>query len=143
LTLIVFLDAFSATVILPLIPYYATAFGIGIAGIGVLIAISPVLELISSPLHRVLSKRFGRRPVLLASGLGIFVGFLLLGAATQVWASTAPELAGHGGAYLANCQVGEIGGDIAQAGVAAYAIDPENAKRLWAVSEEWVGETLF
>ena len=82
LVLIVFLDAFSLTIILPLLPYYATAFGIGLIGIGVLVALSPVLEILSAPLHRVLSKRLGRRPVLVISSLGIFVGFLLLGAAT-------------------------------------------------------------
>ena len=29
------------------------------------------------------------------------------GAATSVWAATAPELAGRGGIYLENCQVAE------------------------------------
>lgn len=65
------------------------------------------------------------------------------GAATQVWAATAPELAERGGSYLANCQIGELGGDIAQTGVAAYALDPASATRLWALSEELVGEALF
>ncbi len=65
------------------------------------------------------------------------------GAATQVWAATAPELADRGGSYLANCTVGELGGDIAQSGVAAYALDPASATRLWTLSEELVGEALF
>ena len=65
------------------------------------------------------------------------------GAATQVWAAVAPELDAHGGAYLANCSVGVPGGDISQSGVALYARDAESAARLWALSEEWVGEAAF
>jgi hypothetical protein len=64
------------------------------------------------------------------------------GAATQCWAATAPELEGQGGKYLADCQVGVVGGDLAANGVAAYAQDPESAARLWALSEEWVGQKL-
>ena len=64
------------------------------------------------------------------------------GAATQVWAATAPELDLHGGAYLANCQLGEPGANVAETGVAPHARDPEAAARLWALSEEWVGQEL-
>lgn len=62
------------------------------------------------------------------------------GAATSVWAATAPadEV---GGRYCEDCHVAEIAAGAATAdGVSAYAVDPENAKRLWAKSEEMVGE---
>jgi MFS family permease len=85
LFLIVLIDAFSVTVILPLLPYYATAFGIDFFGLGVLLATSPVLEALSGPMYRIVSKKLGRRPVLIVSQLGTFVGFLLLGAASTVW----------------------------------------------------------
>ncbi|MGD9092545.1 MAG: MFS transporter, partial [Anaerolineales bacterium] len=85
LFLIVLIDAFSVTIILPLLPYYATAFGIDILGLGVLLATSPVLEVLSGPMYRVVSKKLGRRPVLIVSQLGTFIGFLLLGAASEVW----------------------------------------------------------
>ena len=84
LFLIVMIDAFNVTIILPLLPYYATAFGIDFLGLGILLATSPVLELLSSPGYRVISKKLGRRPVLIVSQLGTFVGFLLLGAASTV-----------------------------------------------------------
>ncbi len=51
------------------------------------------------------------------------------GAATSVWAATAPELDAHGGAYLADCQV---------ATSAPWASDPDSAARLWTLSEELV-----
>jgi NAD(P)-dependent dehydrogenase (short-subunit alcohol dehydrogenase family) len=64
------------------------------------------------------------------------------GAATQVWAATAPELADHGGAYLADCQVGVVGGNVSAHGVEPHARDPEAALRLWELSEKLVGASL-
>jgi NAD(P)-dependent dehydrogenase (short-subunit alcohol dehydrogenase family) len=54
------------------------------------------------------------------------------GAATSVWAATAPQLESEGGTYLADCQVSDQH--------ATWARDPESAERLWALSEELVGE---
>ncbi len=60
------------------------------------------------------------------------------GAATTVWALTAPELEAHGGAYLEDCAVAERN-DVegSRGGVRSYAIDPDRAAALWARSEEW------
>jgi DHA1 family tetracycline resistance protein-like MFS transporter len=85
LFLIVLIDAFSVTIIIPLLPYYATAFGLDIYGLGILLAISPVVEVLSRPMYKIVSKRLGRRPVLIVSQLGTFAGFLLLGGASAVW----------------------------------------------------------
>jgi len=61
------------------------------------------------------------------------------GAATQVYAATAPELAGKGGAYLADVQIAPIEADTEDMRKARpYAIDPEAAERLWAVSEDMI-----
>jgi NAD(P)-dependent dehydrogenase (short-subunit alcohol dehydrogenase family) len=54
------------------------------------------------------------------------------GAATQVWAAVAPELAEVGGIYLADCAPSDQH--------APWALDPDAAARLWAMSEELVGE---
>jgi hypothetical protein len=64
------------------------------------------------------------------------------GAATQVFAATSPELDGHGGAYLADCQLGVAGGNPAERGIEAHAADPVLARTLWAASEQWVGRTF-
>src|SRR5438034_190203 len=63
------------------------------------------------------------------------------GAATSVFAATAPELEGRGGLYLEDCQVAAVN-DAPDAldGVKSYALDPDNAERLWEVSEMLVGE---
>lgn len=62
------------------------------------------------------------------------------GAATQCWAATAPELAGRGGLYLEDCQISGTTPPPGSLGAEAWALDPEAARRLWAVSEETLGE---
>lgn len=63
------------------------------------------------------------------------------GAATEVWAATAPELADQGGIYLEDCGIAEPSEDLeTSSGVAPYALDPASARRLWDVSEQLVGE---
>ncbi len=65
------------------------------------------------------------------------------GAATSVWAATAPELEGKGGLYLDDCQIASLRtGEDDPGGYEAYARDPEAARQLWTVSEELVGETF-
>jgi NAD(P)-dependent dehydrogenase (short-subunit alcohol dehydrogenase family) len=63
------------------------------------------------------------------------------GAATTVWAATAPELVHHGGAYLVDCALGvpDDGTAARTNAVAAWARDPEAAIRLWDLSAELVG----
>ncbi len=62
------------------------------------------------------------------------------GAATSVWAATAPELDGHGGAYLEDCGIAEISEDEgANTGVRPYAVDAATADALWTLSERLVG----
>jgi NAD(P)-dependent dehydrogenase (short-subunit alcohol dehydrogenase family) len=65
---------------------------------------------------------------------------LAQGAATSVYVATSPRLAGVAGRYFENCQEATPDDSTAAgtdaAGVAAYALDPEAAERLWAVSEQ-------
>jgi len=64
------------------------------------------------------------------------------GAATQVWAATTGDLADHGGAYLADCQLGTAGAEHGERNVEPHAQDPDAASRLWTASEGWVGQTF-
>src|SRR4029077_7711651 len=58
-------------------------------------------------------------------------------------AATAAELAGKGGLYLEDCREGEpVRPDVPFAGYHAHVRDPEAARRLWAVSEEMLGESV-
>jgi len=70
------------------------------------------------------------------------------GAATSVWCATSPQLNDIGGVY---CEDGDIAaidnGDIVHRyddpatlrGVKPYSLDPENARKLWNLSEELTG----
>jgi len=65
------------------------------------------------------------------------------GAATSVYAATAPELEGRGGFYLYDCQIAEVNDDASiRDAVRSYAVDPSAAKRLWSVSEEMVEQSF-
>ncbi|WHT16779.1 SDR family NAD(P)-dependent oxidoreductase [Crossiella sp. CA-258035] len=66
------------------------------------------------------------------------------GAATQVWAATSPQLAGLGGVYLEDCEIAEVAGSLEERrGVAAYAVDPASAERLWGLSAQLTGVDLL
>lgn len=59
------------------------------------------------------------------------------GAATAVWAATAPMLAGKGGLYCEDCDVAELAGpdEPRHRTVRAYAVDQTSAARLWRATE--------
>ena len=61
------------------------------------------------------------------------------GAATSCWAATAPEIEGKGGVYCEDCHVAAVDDVSTSGGVRSYALDPQAAQRLWAVSEELTG----
>ena len=61
------------------------------------------------------------------------------GASTSVWAAVGPELEGVGGLYLEDLGQAITFSLEARAGVMDYALDPEAAERLWALSEETTG----
>jgi len=64
------------------------------------------------------------------------------GAATSVLLASSPQLEGIGGRYFEDCNEAEPADPSDEApssGVAAYALDPENARRLWELSLEVVG----
>ncbi len=62
------------------------------------------------------------------------------GAATSVFAATSPLLDGIGGRYFVDCNETQVVDhaftDGSGSGVAAYALDPANAERLWDLSVE-------
>ncbi len=83
--LVVFIDLLGFSLILPLLPYYAETFKANQTVTGILIASYALMQLIGAPILGRLSDRFGRRPVLLVSVFGTFLGFLLLGFANALW----------------------------------------------------------
>ena len=69
------------------------------------------------------------------------------GAATSLWSGVIANADEVGGKYCEDCHVAEvIPADSSVSpisrGVRWYALDPENAKRLWKKGEEMVGEVF-
>ena len=72
-------------VVIPVFPFYIQSMGASGDELGLLIAISPVMQLIFSPIWGNLSDRIGRKPVLMAGILGYGLSMLFFGLATQLW----------------------------------------------------------
>lgn len=81
---IVLVDLLGLTIIIPLLPLYAAAFGANALMIGFIGAAYPMMQLIGSPILGSLSDRFGRKPVLVVSQIGTFLGFIMLGFANAI-----------------------------------------------------------
>lgn len=65
------------------------------------------------------------------------------GAATSVWAATAPELDDSGGIYLEDCHVAGLRtSDDDEGGYEGWAVERDAAQRLWELSEKLVGESF-
>lgn len=82
--LIVLVDVLGYTLILPLLPFYAEHFGASPLTIGFLTASYAVCQLVSGPLLGRASDHMGRKPLLIVSQLGTFLGFLILAAAPNL-----------------------------------------------------------
>lgn len=82
---IVLIDLLGLTIIIPLLPLYATSFGADPFTIGLLGAAYPIMQFLGAPILGRLSDRFGRKPVLVVSQFGTLIGFLMLGFATSLW----------------------------------------------------------
>jgi DHA1 family tetracycline resistance protein-like MFS transporter len=83
--LIVFVDILGLTIILPLFPFYAQKFGATPAVVGSLVSIYALCQFVAGPILGQLSDRHGRRPILIISQIGTFVGLLVVGFASSLW----------------------------------------------------------
>jgi MFS transporter, DHA1 family, tetracycline resistance protein len=83
--LTVFVDVLGFTLMLPLLPFYAQRFGATPVVIGTLLASYAVCQLVSGPILGRISDQVGRKPTLLVSQLGTFIGFMILASAQSLW----------------------------------------------------------
>ena len=83
--LIVCVDVLGFTIILPLLPFYAEHFGASPTTVGLLVSTYAFCQLIAGPMLGRISDRVGRRPLLLVSQMGTFIGFLILAFADSLW----------------------------------------------------------
>ncbi|MBY4674888.1 SDR family NAD(P)-dependent oxidoreductase [Burkholderia multivorans] len=67
------------------------------------------------------------------------------GAATQVWAATSSQLDGVGGLYCEDCDIATLDQSVPPSfsGVRPYAVDRDQAERLWELSAQLTGIDAF
>lgn len=85
--LIVLVDVFGFTLVIPLLAIYAEspAFRATPLQATLLVSTYAVCQLVAGPFLGRLSDRIGRKPVLLVSQLGTFIGFLVMANAHALW----------------------------------------------------------
>jgi DHA1 family tetracycline resistance protein-like MFS transporter len=123
LFLIVFISLIGFGIIIPLLPFYATAFGASPTMVGLLFASFSAAQLVAAPVLGDLSDRLGRRPILLFSLAGTVASFVVLALANSLLLL-----------FLARIVDGLSGGNITTA--RAYIADittPENRAKSYGV----------
>lgn len=83
--LIVQVDVLGLSIMLPLLPFYAEKLGASATVVGLLISTYAACQLIAGPILGRMSDHMGRKPLLVVSQIGTFLGFLLLAAANSLW----------------------------------------------------------
>jgi MFS family permease len=83
--LIVLVDVLGLTIVLPLLAHYAETFGASPLTATLISSCYAACSLVSSPVLGRLSDRYGRRPLLLVSQGGTFIGFIILANANALW----------------------------------------------------------
>ncbi len=83
--LIVLVDVFGMTLVIPLLAIYAETFHATPLQATLLVTVFAACQLVSGPLLGQASDRTGRKPMLILSQVGTFVGFLVLAQATSLW----------------------------------------------------------
>jgi DHA1 family multidrug resistance protein-like MFS transporter len=71
--------------VMPIMPFYVESMGASASELGLLVAISPFIQLVASPLWGSVSDRRGRKPVLVVGLLGYGISMLLFGLSTALW----------------------------------------------------------
>jgi len=103
--IIVLVDLLGLTIIIPLLPLYATTFGASPLVVGLLGAAYPIMQFLGAPMLGRLSDRYGRKPILVISQIGTLIGFLVLGFAGALWMLFLSRIVdGISGANIATAQ---------------------------------------
>jgi MFS family permease len=83
--LVVLVDVLGFTIVYPLLPFYAEAYGASPLVATTLVSVYAACSLISTPVIGRLSDQFGRRRLLLLSQAGTCAGFIVLGFSEYLW----------------------------------------------------------
>jgi len=82
------------SIIMPVLPFYATSLGASAFQLGMLITVYALCQFIFAPVWGNYSDRVGRRPVLIIGMIGFAITFILMGLSTRLWMLFAARIAG-------------------------------------------------
>jgi len=111
LLLAVFISLMGFGVVLPIFPFWGRAMGAGPEVITIALGAYSAGQFIGAPMWGKLSDRFGRRPALIGSILGLVLSYLYMAEATNIWMLGAARLFGGlmaGNIAVAFAYVGDV-----------------------------------
>src|SRR6476660_8628968 len=83
--LIVLVDVFGMTLVIPLLAIYAETFHATALQATMLVSVYAACQLFAGPVIGHMSDRVGRKPMLLISQVGTFIGFIVMARAKSLW----------------------------------------------------------
>jgi MFS family permease len=111
LLLSVFIGLMGFGVVLPVFPYWGRALGAGPEIVTLALGAYSAGQFVAAPLWGKFSDRFGRRPALIGSLIGIMASYLLMAQAQDIWTLGAARLIGGlmaGNIGVAFAYVGDV-----------------------------------
>jgi DHA1 family tetracycline resistance protein-like MFS transporter len=140
---VTFIDIVGFSMLIPMLPYFVTHFGLSAVVVGVLFATFSFCQLVSAPLWGNISDRIGRKMVLIISQIGATIGWAMLGLAPNI--ASALAVAPIGVVFAARIVEGVSGGNISitQAYVADLVAPRERARAFGLVSAMFAAGMVF
>src|SRR5215216_7103225 len=83
--LIVLVDVFGMTLVIPLLAIYAETLHATPLQAMMLVSVFAACQLVAGPVLGLMSDRVGRKPMLLISQVGTFIGFIIMAQAKALW----------------------------------------------------------
>ncbi len=98
---ITFIDIVGFSMLLPIMPYFVTHFGMSAVFVGILLSTFSLCQLVSGPIWGNVSDRIGRKRVLIISQIGATIGWAMLAfAPTITWVFIARIIEGVSGGNI-------------------------------------------
>jgi MFS transporter, DHA1 family, tetracycline resistance protein len=131
---ITFIDILGFSMLIPVMPYFVTHFGVSAVVVGILFSTFSICQFISGPIWGNVSDRIGRKTVLIISQIGATIGWAMLAFAGNIfWVFIARIVEGVSG--------GNIG--ITQAYVADLVEPKERARAFGFISATFGAAMIF
>lgn len=131
---VTFVDILGFSMLLPILPYFVTHFGMSAIVVGILMSTFSFCQLVSGPIWGNVSDRVGRKRVLVISQVGATIGWAMLAFSPNIaWVFAARIIEGVSG--------GNIG--ITQAYVADLVAAKDRARAFGMISATFAAAMIF